>query len=134
DCCQQIRENMGARQNMDLTGSHSQRNQNECTEKTFCCTHRLVIHNSPCQHDRERAEQNNAVQAKPIIYRRKHNLRKPLMRKTWITGRAERKDIRGGNVVSLLDQIPGQDVTRQVSVKIKDSGSISNNPPKDRDK
>jgi hypothetical protein len=54
------------------------------------------------------------------------------MWKTWITDRAKRKDISGGNAMGLQDQIPGQDVTRQVSVKIKDSGPIGNDPPEDR--
>ena len=56
------------------------------------------------------------------------------MRKTWITDRAKRKDIRGGNAMGLQNQISGQDVTRQVAVKIKDSGPIGNDPPEDRDK
>lgn len=53
------------------------------------------------------------------------------MRKAWITDRAKGKEIRGGYMVSLQDQIPGQDVTRQIAVEIKDSRPIRNDPPED---
>jgi hypothetical protein len=56
------------------------------------------------------------------------------VRKTWIACCSERKNISGENAMGLQNQLPGQDVTRQIAVKIKDPGSIGNDPPEDRDK
>src|SRR6266498_2850550 len=53
------------------------------------------------------------------------------MRVTRIAYRAKRKNISGRNAMSLQDQIPGQDVTRQVAIEVQDFRSIRDDSPKD---
>jgi hypothetical protein len=48
------------------------------------------------------------------------------VRETWTVRGAKGKDVAGGNVPGLQDQIPGQDVARQVAIEIQNAGSAGN--------
>ena len=90
----------------------------------------LAINDSPRQHNDQSSEQDNTIQAKPVVGCRKQNLREPLVRETWMARSAKGKDVSGGNAPGLQNQVSGQDMTRQVAIEIQDSGSAGNNSPK----
>ncbi len=50
----------------------------------------------------------------------------------WKAGTARRakgEDVSGGNLSGLQDQVPGQDMTRQIAIEVQDPRTIGDNPP-----
>src|SRR5689334_21753948 len=124
---------MRAWKNMNLTGCHSQGEQQERRKKTLRYLHGLLVDNSPRQDNDDCGKEYDSIQTQPVIGCCEDDLCKPLVWKTRITSRAECKNIRGHDSLSYQDQVPSQDVSRLVTVKIQDSGAVSNDAPEDRD-
>ncbi len=91
---------------MYLSCTHCKCGQQKRCKQAVRPEHGVTKNDEPDQHNDQSSEQDNPIQTKQVVYLCQNDLRQPFVRNARKAYCTEGKDVSGGNVMGLQDQVP----------------------------